>query len=697
MSAGKTQKDGFLVLLGRLPVACMLTRAKDSKVLAVNPAFERLLGWSITDFVNRNSADLPLWTDAQQRNEFRARFSRTGSIQQSEARLRCKDGSTKPCLVYVEPVEVNGETCRLSMAHDISERINADQALKQSEAKFSALFLDSPEPYLLFAKRTAKVIDINRRFTEVFGYEPRDVIGKTAMDIGLWRYPEIRPAIIDKLMRERCLRNEPIDFIAKNGQVLNCEVSSNFVLIGNDRCTLSCFKDVTNQKIIEARMKHQAYHDALTDLPNRLLLQDRLQQHLALRERHGLGCALLFFDLDHFKRVNDSLGHSCGDAVLQEVSRRLQEKVRKADTVARLGGDEFVILLTGLSGNPAQVAEHARESAVELLDAVSAPMRIHGHGLQLSCSIGIALSSEHGHTAEDLLKHADTALYGVKANGRNNIAFFEPQMQVVVSQRLQLETQLRQALAGEEFELYYQPQVDARTQRIIGAEALLRWANPDRGLIGPTSFMHVLEESGMILEAGHGVLTQACSFIARLLRQNLIQAEDFSLSINISPRQFRQTSFVARVATAIAEQQIPPQCLKLEITESIMIQNISDTIEKMNELRDLGIRFAIDDFGTGYSSLSYLKRLPVDQLKIDQSFVQDCTHDSNDAEIVRAIIAMARSLNMELIAEGVETAEQLYFLQQQSCHTYQGYYFSRAISDTDFCQLLETTKAREAT
>ncbi|WP_339844471.1 EAL domain-containing protein [uncultured Halopseudomonas sp.] len=686
--SGRGEGDNFLVLLQRLPVACMLTRIEDNRVLAINSAFELLFGWDAEVIVNLHSAELPIWTSVQQRDDFIDRFTRNGRLQQCEARFKCQNGLTKSCLVYVEQIDLDGQKCRLAIAHDMSERSNAELVLKESEAKFSALFIDSPEPYVLFAKKSAKIADINHRFTEVFGYQPKDVIGKTAADIGLWRYPEKRPTIINKLLRERCLRNEPIDFIAKDGRVLKCEVSSNFILIGEDRCTLSCFKDVTEQKNIEARIKHQAYHDALTDLPNRLLLQDRLQQHLALGERHGLGCALLFFDLDHFKRVNDSLGHSCGDAVLQEVSRRLQLKVRKADTVARLGGDEFVILLTGLSGDPEQIAEHARTSAAELLEAVSAPMRIEGHGLQLSCSIGIALSSEHGNTPEDLLKHADTALYGVKAAGRNNIAFFEPQMQVVVSQRLQLETELRNALLAQEFELHYQPQVDARTQQIIGAEALIRWRHPEQGLVSPATFMHVLEESGMILEAGHGVLLQACAFIADLLKQGLISTDAFSLSINISPRQFRQANFVARVAAAIQEQQIPTQCLKLEITEGIMIHNITDTVEKMNELRDLGIRFAIDDFGTGYSSLSYLKRLPVDLLKIDQSFVNDCTHDSNDAEIVRAIIAMARSLNMELIAEGVETAEQLAFLQQQDCHIYQGYYFSRAVTSEDFCTLL---------
>lgn len=688
MSCDGTREAELISLLGQLHVACVLARAADESVVAVNKVFEDLLGWPASQLVGHSLAELPVWVTPEQRDDCRQQLLASGRVRQHETRFQCRNGQTRPCLAYVEQISIGEQIYRLVVAHDLSERSNADQELRQSEAKFEALFIDSPEPYILFSKRSAKIIEVNHRFTELFGYQPEEVIGKTAAEFRFWRYPEKRPAVINKLLRQRCLRNEPIDFVAKDGRVLNCEVSSNFILIGQERCTLSCFKDVTEKRSIEARVKHQAYHDALTDLPNRLLLHDRLQQHLALGDRHGLGCALLFFDLDHFKRVNDSLGHGFGDAVLKEVSRRLLERVRKADTVARLGGDEFVILLTGLSGTPEDIAERARVNAAELLEAVSAPMQIEGHGLQLSCSIGIALSSEHGNTAEDLLKHADTALYGVKASGRNNIAFFEPQMQVVVSQRLQLETELRQALLEGQFRLHYQPQVDARRQLITGAEALLRWQHPETGLTGPASFMHVLEESGMILDAGHWVLQQSCDFIARLIDRELIDPDQFCLSVNISPRQFRQPRFVAQIASAIAQQKIPVQCLKLEITEGIMIHNMADTVEKMNELRDMGVRFAIDDFGTGYSSLSYLKRLPVDLLKIDQSFVNDCTHDSNDAEIIRAIIAMARSLKMELIAEGVETAEQLAFLQQQDCHTYQGYYFSRAISEEAFCALL---------
>ncbi|WP_165443801.1 bifunctional diguanylate cyclase/phosphodiesterase [Pseudomonas jilinensis] len=687
--------QGLIGLFQRLPIACMLVHAENYKVLAINEAFRRLFGWSDQQVVGHPSAELSLWVTLNQWEMLCGAMSCQGRLDQSELELRCSDDSLRSCLIYAEPVEINGEACRLLMVHDISDRVASEKALKRSENKFAALFRGAPDPCMLFEKRTAKIADVNRSFTEVFGYEPTEVVGKTAPELGFWRFPEKREAVIAKLMREGRLRNEPIDFFARDGRVLHCEVSSNFVMVGEERCTLSTLKDVSERKRIEARIKHQAYHDALTGLPNRLLLSDRMRQHLALGERHNLTCALLFFDLDHFKRINDSLGHTCGDAVLHEVGRRLRAHVRKADTVARLGGDEFVVLLAGLSGNAEQVAEQVRRTAMQLLDAVASPVCIEGHSLQLGCSVGVALAGEHGDTAEELLKHADTALYGVKASGRNSIAFFEPQMQVAVSQRLLLESELRRALEEQEFRLFYQPQLDTRARQIIGAEALLRWQHPQKGLVGPGVFMHVLEESGMILQTGQWVLQEAVRFVAHLLDRGCVSADTFSISINISPRQFRQRDFVAQVAAAVHGQSIPPQCLKLEITEGIVIDNVDDTVDKMHELRVMGVRFAIDDFGTGYSSLSYLKRLPVDLLKIDQSFIRDCAGEGSDAEIVRAIISMARSLKLDLIAEGVETAEQFAFLQQEDCHVYQGYYFSPAVAPEAFCAFLGPLAASE--
>lgn len=571
---------------------------------------------------------------------------------------------------------------------DITERRRSEQALIDSENKFASLFQGSPDPYALLNTRTHVFIEINRSFAEVFGYRPEHIIGRTLAEVTLWTDTALAKRIYGVLASGEPLNNEPMELCDAQRRLHICEVSSSLLTINRQRCVLFGFRDVTERKAIEARVKHLAYHDALTDLPNRALLKDRLEQHIALYERHELKGALLFFDLDHFKHINDSLGHSCGDAVLQEVTKRLAAHVRREDTVARLGGDEFVVLLSGLEADDSAFAEDVQVSAEKLRAALAEPMLIEGHSLQLSTSIGVALIPDHGKTPDDLIKRADIALYRVKESGRNGVAFFEQSMQVTASKRLVVENELRRALARNEFKVYYQPQFDSLSRRIIGAEALLRWEHPEQGLIGPGSFIKVLEESGMIIQTGRWVLAEACRFFSRLVEAGLVGFDTFSLSVNISPRQFRQCGFVDVVRDSIGAQALPAGCIKLEITEGVVIENISDTVAKMQELRELGVSFAIDDFGTGYSSLSYLKRLPLDLLKIDQSFVRDCADDGNDAEIIRAIVAIARSLKLDMIAEGVETEEQLDFLRGMACHCYQGYLFSPPISETDFVALL---------
>jgi predicted signal transduction protein with EAL and GGDEF domain len=377
-----------------------------------------------------------------------------------------------------------------------------------------------------------------------------------------------------------------------------------------------------------------------------------------------------------------------GDTVLKIVTARLEASVRMEDTVARLGGDEFVVLLSGLEGTRSQVSVQVQELADTLRELLSEPMFLDGHRLQVTPSIGVALIPDHGSTPADLLKRADIALYRAKDSGRNTTQMFHNSMQKTASERLRMETDLRLALSRGEFSVHYQPQVDARGNRIVGAEALVRWQHPQLGAQSPTEFIKVLEDSGLILEVGTWILDEACGTFAQLIAEGLVDPLNFSLCVNISPRQFRQNDFVERVERCLRTHQLPFTLLKLEITEGIVIQNLDDTISKMRRLKKLGVSFAMDDFGTGYSSLTYLKRLPVDALKIDQSFVRDATHDPNDAEIIRAIVAMARSLNLEVIAEGVETPEQLAFLQGLGCHLYQGYLHSRPLPMEGFRQLL---------
>ncbi|MNZ54689.1 Phytochrome-like protein cph2 [compost metagenome] len=475
----------------------------------------------------------------------------------------------------------------------------------------------------------------------------------------------------------------------KRGELLTVEVSVEPITLNETACLLLTARDVSLLKNAEAQIRHLAYHDPLTNLPNRALLMDRLSQQIALLKRHNLRGALMFLDLDHFKHINDSLGHPVGDTVLKIITARLEASVRMEDTVARLGGDEFVVLLSGLEGSRSEVSDQVRELADTLRELLSEPMFLDGQRLQVTPSIGIALIPDHGSTPTDLLKRADIALYRAKDSGRNTAQMYHNTMQKAASERLRMETDLRLALSRGEFRVHYQPQVDARGDRIVGAEALVRWNHPELGAQSPTEFIKVLEDSGLILEVGTWILDEACQAFKKLIDRGLVNPYKFSLCVNISPRQFRQNDFVERVENSLATYGLPCTLLKLEITEGIVIQNLEDTIGKMRRLKKLGVSFAMDDFGTGYSSLTYLKRLPVDTLKIDKSFIRDATSDPNDAEIIRAIVAMAHSLDLKVIAEGVETAEQLEFLQGLECHFYQGYLHSPPLPVEEFQKLLK--------
>jgi diguanylate cyclase (GGDEF)-like protein len=464
-------------------------------------------------------------------------------------------------------------------------------------------------------------------------------------------------------------------------------------------CLLMTTRDVSQLRNAQAQIRHLAYHDSLTNLPNRALLMDRLSHHIAALKRQNQRGALLFLDLDNFKHINDSLGHPVGDSVLKIVTARLEASVRVEDTVARLGGDEFVVLLTGLKGTRREVTALVRETADDLRSLLAQPMSLDRHRLSVTPSIGMVLIPDHGSTPADLLKRADIALYRAKDAGRNTTQLFHSSMQKAVSERLRMENDLRMALTRGELQLNFQPQVDARNDHIVGAEVLLRWLHPQLGLQPPAQFIHVLEESGMILEVGSWILEESCRACAALLEEKLIDGETFSLCVNISPRQFRQSDFVEHVLALLDHHALPYRLLKLEITEGIVIQDLEDTIAKMRSLKTLGVSFAMDDFGTGYSSLTYLKRLPVDALKIDQSFVRDSVDDPNDAEIVRAIVAMAHSLDLIVIAEGVELSSQLEFLQGLGCHLYQGYLHSQPLSLRAFREMLlaETCSGRGTT
>ena len=432
-------------------------------------------------------------------------------------------------------------------------------------------------------------------------------------------------------------------------------------------------------------IKHLAFYDPLTGLPNRRLLLDRLHQAFAFSARSGRECALLYIDLDNFKDINDTLGHDIGDLLLQQTAQRLESCMREGDTVARLGGDEFVVMLEDLSKQPIEAATQTEAVGEKILATLNQPYQLATHECHSTPSIGATLFSDHHQSAEELLKRADIAMYQAKKAGRNTLRFFNPKMQDVINARITLGSELRAALENRQFHLYYQIQVDS-SHRPLGAEALIRWLHPERGMVSPAQFIPLAEETGLILPIGQWVLETACIQLKAWEQDALTR--DLVLAVNVSAKQFRQVNFIAQVQSLVQRHAINPMRLKLELTESMLLDSIEDIITKMNVLKEIGIRFSLDDFGTGYSSLQYLKRLPLDQLKIDQSFVRNLAADSSDRAIVRTIIAMAQSLNLDAIAEGVETEEQQQLLMDNGCTHYQGYLFGKPVPIEQFEALL---------
>jgi len=559
---------------------------------------------------------------------------------------------------------------------------------KEQQLRIAATAFETQEGIMIL-DTDRRIVRVNRAFTAITGYSAGEAVGRTPdlLKSGL-HDEEFFRARWNTLIREKHWQGEVWNR-HKDGRNYLIWLTTTAVVSDDDsRVThyVSVFSDITLRKEAEEQIHQLAFYDPLTQLPNRRLLVDRLRHAMTAGIRkldHG---AILFIDLDNFKILNDTKGHDVGDLLLIETARRLQDCVRGGDTVARLGGDEFIVMLEGLGVETDQAAAQARAVGEKIRSSLNQACRLGEIEHHSSCSIGISLFRDHEITVDDLLKRADTAMYEAKASGRNALRFFDPSMQAVLENRSMLDAELRNALSRQQFTLYYQIQVNSDNQP-IGAEVLLRWIHPLRGVVFPDDFIPLAEETGLILPIGLWVMETACAQIKSWEANPLVC--ELQLAINVSARQFHQPNFVEQVREVLIKTGATANRLKIELTESVVLDNITDTIAKMHDLKLLGVRFSMDDFGTGYSSLSYLTQLPLDQLKIDRSFVRNIGTKPTDAVIVQTIIGMGNSLGMEVIAEGVETNEQHAFLERSGCTAYQGYLFGRPVPLEEFENLVQ--------
>ncbi len=557
---------------------------------------------------------------------------------------------------------------------DISERMAVDEMLREAVRRYSSLF-DHATEGIFQTTPDGRYLNANPALARIYGHATTDSLMTQLHDIQrqLYVLPGRRTEFIHLMQTEGVVRNFESQVYRRDGSII--WISENARVVRNSDGSVQFYEgtvvDITERKEHDAALEHQANHDSLTGLPNRALMRDRIQQAIDQARRNGRMVAVVFVDLDHFKLINDSLGHHIGDRLLLEVAERLTSCVRGNDSVARQGGDEFVVLLSDQ-----QRQDEILTVVSRLLEVISRPWSNAGEEYGISCSIGVSCYPQDGNDPDTLLRCADAAMYQAKDSGRSTHHFYTPELNEAISARLELENSLRHALERQEFRVYYQPRIDIATGRILGAEALIRWDCPGKGIVSPDSFIAIAEETGLITPIGEWILREACRQNAAWQRDGL---PPMTVSVNLSPIQFRHSGLVESVAAALQDAALDPAYLELELTESFVMHDAERINDAMHSLKALGVDISVDDFGTGYSSLSYLKRFPVDRLKVDKSFVRDIDTDPDDAAIVRAIITLGHALGLKVVAEGVETAAHLDYLRTHGCDEVQGYYFSKPL------------------
>jgi diguanylate cyclase (GGDEF)-like protein/PAS domain S-box-containing protein len=651
-------------------------RPTDFVYLAVNDAFGTLTG--LRNVVGKRFTEvIPKGKDSQpELFERYGRVALTGTPERFEIEIRAL-GKWFSISAYGV-----GKGCFVATFDNITERKQIEQALRQAEERYRDIFQGAVVG-IFQSTPGGQYVNVNPAMAHMLGYESPQELVASITDISQQIYvdPESRDELTRLLREQGMVKNFECAVYRKDGSTIwfsaNVRaVSEDGVLVGYEGTN----EDITTRKAAEERTQFLAYYDALTGLPNRTLLQDRLAKALAGARRQKCKIALLFLDLDGFKVINDSLGHAVGDLLLQEVAERLQMWGREQDTVARLGGDEFLIMLTQIKELP-----DVAVAAERLMDSMTAEFVVQGRSLNISCSIGISIFPEHGADCETLIKNADAAMYGAKDYGRNNFQFFAEDMNAQAVERLSLENSLRLALGKKELFLMYQPQMDVATGRITGLEALLRWQHPGLGLVPPDRFIRIAENSGLIVPIGEWVLRTACAQAQKWQAEGLPAV---TVAVNVSAVQFRQEGFCDLIRTVLHETGLAAHCLELELTESLLLANADVTLSVLRELKSMGLTLAIDDFGTGYSNFTSLRQFGVSKLKIDRSFIRDVATNPDDAAITAAIISMAKSLRLKVIAEGVENEAQISFLREHRCDEIQGYYFSKPLAVDDVADRL---------
>jgi diguanylate cyclase (GGDEF)-like protein/PAS domain S-box-containing protein len=687
ITESKRREASFRLLFEHSPVPMWVYDVETLRFLAVNDAAVAHYGYSHDQFRTMTVCDI---RPVEERERFRHFVHAYGGAHEDEQTWRHlkADGCEIQVGIYSRTMTYEGRAASLVAVHDLTSIRRADKQREQSERFLNAIIENIPVSIIVKEPHEQRYVLVNRAAEDLFGLPREKMIGKTSQDL-------FGQAGADLIRRnDEQLLNSPHQLFFHSHEIETPangkhKVASKRLTIldddGKPEYLLGLVEDVTERARAEERIAHMAHHDALTDLPNRTLLRERLEAALVYARR-GESLAVHYLDLDHFKSINDTLGHSIGDELLKMVAERLRGCVREADTVARLGGDEFAIVQIGLND-----ITDAADLAQRILDLFRAPFEPGGHHITTDVSVGIAIAPNDGTEADQLLKNADLALYGAKADGRGTYRFFETEMDVRMKVRHSLEIDLRHALSNGEFELHYQPQINLLSNQVCGCEALLRWRHPERGMISPSEFVPVAEETGLIVALGEWVVRQACADAATW-------PAGIKVAINISPAQLMNQNLLPMVVNALAGSALQADRLEFEITEAVLLQNNEKTMAALHQLRGLGARIALDDFGTGYSSLSYLRRFPFDKIKIDRSFIQDLAGEGGALAIVQAIMNLAFSLNMTTTAEGVETEEQLEIVRALGCTELQGYLFSPAKPAKDIVTLFtrETTLASVA-